>query len=132
MFLALVLASFYFILFYLFTHRIPNRALLIFAIILAPLNYFFNALIHLLTAVALLALTPPLLVLGIGAGDIKLLLLLAPFYLPFNTNMLRDFLPAFSFAALATLILESCLRRSLAKNIALAPAICMVVIWCAR
>ena len=132
MYLSLVIASLFFSIFDLMTHRIPNRALLIFAAVLLLLHLDDPKPIHYWTLLIILVATPALLAVGIGAGDLRLALLLGAFYIAPSSKSVGDFLLAFSFTAFATLIIEGALRRSLAGSIALAPAICLGVIWCTR
>ena len=132
MYLSLVIASLFFSIFDLMTHRIPNRALLIFAAVLLLLHLDDPKPIHYWTLLSILVATPALLAVGIGAGDLRLALLLGAFYIAPSSKSVGDFLLAFSFTAFATLIIEGALRRSLAGSNALAPAICLGVIWCTR
>jgi Flp pilus assembly protein protease CpaA len=67
----------------------------------------------------------------VGAGDIKLLILTAFFYLPPNLAILIRFLSAFSAIAVSLIFFTLFKEKSLQSSIALAPAICGAVIWSA-
>lgn len=131
MYLALIFFSIYISFIDLKSHRIPNRAIffaLIFFLISTVLQgkavYPTSALISLISA-------PILLKFKVGAGDIKLFMILSTFFLPNTFEMAVAFLTAFSaIAALLTLI-TTVKERTLRTSVALAPAICGAFIWCA-
>jgi PTH1 family peptidyl-tRNA hydrolase len=74
----------------------------------------------------------PRLRIGIGAGDIKLLSVLAFFFAPLTWDLASRFLLSFTLISATLLIIALVRSRSFAGSIALAPAICGAVIWCAR
>lgn len=132
MFVALVLISIYISLVDLRTHRISNRILLFTFLFLFFLSLIIQTTIHPVTALAALIISPLILYARIGAGDIKLLTVLVFFFIPLTLDMASDFLLSFTLIATALLIIQLIRFHSFAGSIALAPAICGAVIWCAR
>ncbi len=132
MYAALILISLYISLEDFRHHRISNRVLLISLGSLLVISFITHTDIHPLSALSVLPLTPFTLQAGIGAGDMKLLTVLAFFFIPLTWEMAADFI--FSFTLISAVLLASALARShsFAGSIALAPAICGAVIWCAR
>ena len=132
MYAALILISLYISFEDFRHHRISNRVLLISLGSLLVISFITHTDIHPLSALSVLLLTPLTLQAGIGAGDIKLLTVLAFFFIPLTWEMAADFI--FSFTLISAVLLASALARShsFAGSIALAPAICGAVIWCAR
>jgi len=88
--------------------------------------------VHSKSALVATLLSPILLWAKIGAGDVKLLLICAFYFLPFNFAAFSQFLIGFSSISSASVLISSVKMRTLRANIALAPAICGAVIWCAR
>lgn len=132
MFVALVLISIYISLVDLRTHRISNRILLFTFLFLFFLSLIIQTTIFPVTALAALIISPLILYARIGAGDIKLLTVLVFFFIPLTLDMASDFLLSFTLIATALLIIQLIRFHSFAGSIALAPAICGAVIWCAR
>ena len=132
MFEALIAISLYISFVDIQRHRIANRALLIALLILLPLAAQLKSEIHPMSALLVLLCTPLALKVGIGAGDIKLLSLLSFFFIPLTWQVGARFLLSFSLIALALLAYQLGRFRSLSGSVALAPAICGAVIWCAR
>jgi len=132
MYAALILISLYISFEDFRHHRISNRVLLISLGSLLVISFVTHTDIHPLSALSVLLLTPLTLQAGIGAGDMKLLTVLAFFFIPLTWEMAADFI--FSFTLISAVLLASSLARShsFAGSIALAPAICGAVIWCAR
>jgi Flp pilus assembly protein protease CpaA len=132
MYAALILISLYISFEDFRHHRISNRVLLISLGSLLVISFITHTDIHPLSALSVLLLTPLTLQAGIGAGDMKLLTVLAFFFIPLTWEMAADFI--FSFTLISAVLLASALARShsFAGSIALAPAICGAVIWCAR
>jgi Flp pilus assembly protein protease CpaA len=116
----------------LMKHRIPNRALIAGVMVFTVMSRLVSSPLHLQSALICVAVTPIAMKLKIGAGDSKLLILLALFFLPSRLVTLLDFLGAFSLIALVLIVSTAFLARSLRTNIPLAPAICGAVIWCTR
>jgi Flp pilus assembly protein protease CpaA len=114
------------------THRISNRSLTLGAITFALLALFEDRSLYWSSGLLTLVLAPLFLKAKVGAGDIKLMIILSIFFLPSNLSILLQFLPAFMFISGALLIFNFAKEKSLKSSIALAPAICGAVIWCAR
>lgn len=132
MFVALIILSLYFSFVDVCHHRISNRALLITFVSLLSSSILTQTGVYPLTSLAVLLFTPLILWAGIGAGDIKLLTVLSFFYIPISWNMASDFLLSFTLIAATLLIIQLARFHSFVGSIALAPAICGAVIWCAR
>ena len=132
MFVALILFSLYISFVDIRHHRISNRVLWITFLSLILLSVATHTDVYPLTGLSVLLLTPLILWARIGAGDIKLLIVLSFFYIPITWDMASDFLLSFTLIATALLIIQLVRSHSFAGSIALAPAICGAVIWCAR
>ena len=132
MFVALILFSLYISFVDIRHHRISNRVLWITFLSLILLSVATHTDVYPLTALSVLLFTPLILWARIGAGDIKLLIVLSFFYIPITWDMASDFLLSFTLIATALLIIQLVRSHSFAGSIALAPAICGAVIWCAR
>ncbi len=132
MFVALILFSLYISFVDIRYHRISNRVLWITFLSLLSLSVATHTDVYPLTALSVLLFTPLILWARIGAGDIKLLIVLSFFYIPITWDMASDFLLSFTLIATALLIIQLVRSHSFAGSIALAPAICGAVIWCAR
>ena len=132
MFVVLVLFSLYISFVDTRNHRISNRVLLVAFISLFALSFATQSDLHPLTGISVLLLAPLILKLGVGAGDIKLLSVLAFFFIPLTWNMTSEFLLSFTLISAALLLIALVRSHSFSGSIALAPAICGAVIWCAR
>ena len=132
MFIALILFSLHISLTDIRSHRISNRVLLIAFLSLFSISVATHTDVHPLTGLFVLLLTPLILRAGIGAGDIKLLTVLAVFFAPLTWDLASDFLLSFSLISAALLVIALVRSHSFSGSIALAPAICGAVIWCAR
>ena len=132
MFVALILFSLYISFVDIRYHRISNRVVWITFLSLLSLSVATHTDVYPLTALSVLLFTPLILWARIGAGDIKLLIVLSFFYIPITWDMASDFLLSFTLIATALLIIQLVRSHSFAGSIALAPAICGAVIWCAR
>ena len=132
MFVSLILLSIYISFVDICRHRISNRVLLIAFISLLLLSAITQAGIHPVTGLSILFFAPLILRAGIGAGDVKLLAVLAFFFIPLTWHMASDFLLSFTVISAALLVIALVRSHSFAGSIALAPAICGAVIWCAR
>ena len=132
MFVVLILFSLYISFVDIRHHRISNRVLWITFLSLILLSVATHTDVYPLTGLSVLLLTPLILWARIGAGDIKLLIVLSFFYIPITWDMASDFLLSFTLIATALLIIQLIRFHSFAGSIALAPAICGAVIWCAR
>lgn len=132
MFVALVLISLYISVQDALNHRISNRVLFISLIFLLSLSVVTQRDLHPISGLSVLFIAPLILRAGIGAGDIKLLSILAVFFIPLSWEIASDFLLSFTLISGILLLIELVGTHSLAGSIALAPAICGAVIWCAR
>jgi|LauGreSuBDMM15SN_2_FD.fasta_scaffold108024_2 Flp pilus assembly protein protease CpaA len=132
MFVALILFSLYISFVDVRHHRISNRVLLITFLSLLALSVITETGVHPLTGFSVLLFTPLILLARIGAGDIKLLTVLALFFIPLTWDMASDFLLSFTLISATLLIIRVAKSQSFSGSIALAPAICGAVIWCAR
>jgi Flp pilus assembly protein protease CpaA len=132
MFAALILISIYVSFQDVRHHRISNRVLSIAILLLLSLSVATQRSMYPITALAVLIPAPLILRAGIGAGDIKLLAVLAFFFIPFSWDMASEFLLSFTLISATLLVIALVRRHSFAGSIALAPAICGAVIWCAR
>jgi Flp pilus assembly protein protease CpaA len=132
MFVALILFSLYISFVDVRHHRISNRVLLITFLSLLALSVITETGVHPLTGFSVLLFTPLILLARIGAGDIKLLTVLALFFIPLTWDMASDFLLSFTLISATLLIIRLAKSQSFTGSIALAPAICGAVIWCAR
>jgi Flp pilus assembly protein protease CpaA len=113
------------------SHKIGNQTLLFALSTLSTLSIIQSQVIHLRIALIILLVSPILLKLSVGAGDIKLFMVLAIFFAPSSLKMVQEF--TYVFCAIAALVTVICAlkERSIQGNIALAPAICGAFIWCA-
>ena len=132
MFVTLILLSIYISFVDICRHRISNRVLLIAFISLLLISAITQAGIHPVSGLSILFFAPLILRAGIGAGDVKLLAVLAFFFIPLTWHMASDFLLSFTVISAALLVIALVRSHSFAGSIALAPAICGAVIWCAR
>jgi Flp pilus assembly protein protease CpaA len=132
MFLALILISLYISFVDFRHHRISNRDLLLTFLLLLSLSAITQTGVHPLTAFSILLFSPLILRARIGAGDIKLLTVLAFFFIPLTWDIASDFSLSFTLITAALLVIQLLRSHSFAESIALAPAICGAVIWCAR
>jgi Flp pilus assembly protein protease CpaA len=132
MFVTLILLSIYISSVDICRHRISNRVLSIAFLSLLLLSAITQAGIHPVTGLSILFFAPLILRAGIGAGDVKLLAVLAFFFIPLTWHMASDFLLSFTVISAALLVIALVRSHSFAGSIALAPAICGAVIWCAR
>lgn len=114
------------------THRISNRSLLLGLAGFATLSVIVGSSIYPKSLLASLIAAPILLKVKLGAGDVKLLFLLATFFLPSTLVVLLKFSTALSVISTLLILIHLLGGRSLRSNIAFAPAICGAVIWCAR
>ena len=131
MYLALIGFSLYISYIDLKSHRIPNKSLLCALLLFLSIAIVQGAPVYLKSAVISLLISLPLIKLRVGAGDFKLLILMAFFFLPPNLVILIRVLSAFSAIAAGLIFVTLFKEKSLQSSIALAPAICGAVIWSA-
>jgi Flp pilus assembly protein protease CpaA len=132
MFLALLVYSAYISFVDLKIHRITNRSLLFGAITFASLAFIQGEPLYWRSVLVTLTIAPIALKAKVGGGDIKLAILLSLFFLPSSLLALTQFSTAFAAISSALVIWSMFKEKSLKSSIALAPAICGAVIWCAR
>lgn len=132
MHLTLVLLSTYISLFDWKYHRISNNCLLISFVVLTAVGRITDSELHIVGSMIVLLICLVGYKFGLGAGDVKLIVLLSTFFLPNTSAGLVDLVGGFAVASLILISLHRLKGRSLADPIALAPAICAAFIWCAR
>jgi len=132
MFLALVVFSTYISIKDWQTQKISNKSLLFGLLSFLPLSILQGENLQLLTLLICSCIAPLLIFAKVGAGDVKLLALLAVFFLPSTLIILLNFLSAISVISTVLLVIQGARYRSLGASIAFGPAICGAVIWCAR
>ena len=131
MYFALVVFSIYFSYIDFKSHKIRNRAILLALIFFAFLTLLEDGAFYPESALLALLCAPLALKFKIGAGDVKLFATLSAFFLPSSLNTTVQFLSAFSAIAALLIVITIIKARTLQSSIALAPAICGAVIWCA-
>ena len=109
MYLALIGFSLYISYIDLKSHRIPNKSLFCALLLFLSITVAQGAPVYLKSAVISILISLPLVKFRVGAGDIKLLILTAFFYLPPNLAILIRFLSAFS-AILSSIIVTGTLK----------------------
>jgi len=114
------------------SRRISNRSLIFAAFLFATIAICQGASLNPLSTVVIVAISPILLKFKVGAGDLKLLMLYGYFFLPCTLLKWSQFLSAFTVVSAVLISLTALKERTLQTSIALAPAICGAVIWCAR
>lgn len=132
MHLTLVLLSTYISLFDWKYHRISNNCLLISFVVLTAVGRITDSELHIAGGFSVLLISLVGYKYGLGAGDVKLIVLLSTFFLPNTSAGLVDLVGGFAVASLILISLHRLKGRSLGDPIALAPAICAAFIWCAR
>lgn len=132
MFHLLLIASIYFSIVDQQTHKIHNRAILLFGVIFGFYSIFAKSPIYPVSTLAALLFGVIAICFGIGAGDVKLTLLLTFFFLPSEISLWLNYLYAFSSISAILVAIHLFRKRSFAGSIPLAPAICAAFIWCAR
>ena len=132
MHLTLVLLSTYISLFDWKYHRISNNCLLISFVVLTAVGRITDSELHIVGSMIVLLICLVGYKFGLGAGDVKLIMLHSTFFLPNTSAGLVDLVGGFAVASLILISIHRLKGRSLADPIALAPAICAAFIWCAR
>ena len=130
--LTLCLLSTYISLFDWKFHRISNNCLLISFVVLTAVGRITDSELHIVGSMIVLLICLVGYKFGVGAGDVKLIVLLSTFFLPNTSAGLVDLVGGFAVASLILISLHRLKGRSLGDPIALAPAICAAFIWCAR
>ena len=129
--LALITISIYISYIDLKSHRITNRSLLCALLLLFALALMQDAPVYPESAIFVTLISPALVKLRVGAGDIKLLILFSLFFLPPTLEISIRFLSALSVIAIFLIVFTLFKEKTLRSSIALAPAICGAVIWSA-
>jgi Flp pilus assembly protein protease CpaA len=132
MFLALIVFSSYISIKDWQNQKITNKSLLFGLLGFLLLSIWQGEDLQLITLLICILITPLLIFAKVGAGDVKLLALLAIFFLPSTLITLINFLSAISVVSTVLLVIQGARDRSLGTSIAFGPAICGAVIWCAR
>ena len=114
------------------THKISNKSLLFGATGFLLLASISGSNLQFLTLLICVAISPLLLLTRFGAGDVKLLAILALFFLPNTLTTLINFLTAISAISAGLILIVALRERTFSASIAFGPAICGAVIWCAR
>ena len=131
MYLALIGFSIYISYIDLKIHKIRNATLILALSTLSTLSIIHGQSPHLRIALIALLISPILLKLSVGAGDIKLFIVFGIFFAPSSIKMVQEFTFVFSAIAALVTVIDVLKKRSIQANIALAPAICGAFIWCA-
>ena len=129
--LALIAFSIYISYIDLKSHRIPNKSLLFASLLFLSLALMQGAPVYPEGAIFFALISPALVKLRVGAGDIKLLILFSLFFLPPALEISIRFLSGFSVIAIFLIVFTLFKEKTLRSSIALAPAICGAVIWSA-
>ncbi len=132
MYLALLIFSAWFSYVDLRYHRITNRALAIFSVVLSCWFIVEKSDLNLISASLVFLFSILCYRFGLGAGDVKLASLLSLFYLPNTLVAVSDALTGFLVISSLSILVHLIFGRKLTDSIALAPAICGAFIWCAR
>ena len=132
MFLSLVLASIFLSLYDLKYHRISNKALCALLVIFLTLSHFENSQLHIVNALILFSFSLIAYRFGLGAGDVKLILLLSIFFLPTTYLGANRLISGFVVFSAFFIAVNRIRGRLLSDSMAMAPAICAAYIWCAR
>ena len=131
MYFSLIAFSIYFSYVDIKSRKIRNRAILLALIFFAFFTLLEDGAFYSESALLSLLCAPLALKFKIGAGDIKLFATLSAFFLPLSFHTTVQFLSAFSAIAALLMMITIIKARTLQSSIALAPAICGAVIWCA-
>ena len=132
MYLALIIFSTWFSYVDLRYHCITNRALALLSVVLSCLLIVERSELFVFSAVLVSIFSIICYRFGLGAGDVKLVALLALFFLPSTLSAFSDALRGFLAISSLSVLVHLIFGRKLTDSIALAPAICAAFIWCAR
>ena len=132
MFLTLVMASIVLSLYDLKYHRISNKALCTLLVIFLTLSHLENSQLHIVNALILSSFSLIAYRFGLGAGDVKLILLLSIFFLPTTYSGANRLISGFVVVSALLIAVNRIRGRLLSDSMAMAPAICAAYIWCAR
>lgn len=128
----LILASTYFSVRDILSHRIRNLDLLIFTGIALCISWFSSSDIYPVSfAVVSLVSIFIAAISGLGMGDVKLVSVFSFFYVPLAVSSYADLLLGLCIGSAATLAIGLVRRKSFDFAMPFAPAICFGVIYCA-
>ena len=117
------------------THRIPNRSLIACASLLFPIKLIFyrGQFVHSVgfALIVILASSALSIFAGLGAGDVKLVALLALLVIPPSSSGYSRFLAAFLLGVSIQSLIYLAYRRSMRGDLPLGPAIVIAAIWSA-
>lgn len=113
-------------------HRVTNKSLIALLVIFASLSFLNGFHHHPKGALVALALGLIGYRYGLGAGDVKLAVVLSLFFAPSSYSEFVDWLNGFIAISLLSLLAHRLQDRVMQSSIALGPAICGAFIWCAR
>lgn len=113
-------------------HRVTNKSLIALSVIFASLSFLNNSHLHSKGAVVALVLGLIGYRYGLGAGDVKLAVVLSLYFSPSSYSEFVDWLHGFIAISLLSLLVHRLQDRVMQSSIALGPAICGAFIWCAR
>jgi len=130
--IALLLSSLYLSVVDIRTHKIRNKSLLVVISIFMSITAVQRSSLYPISALICLAIGLVGVCFGLGAGDVKLIVVLSLFFLPLEIAKWNDLICAFIWAAALMVVVQLIHRKSLADPVPLAPAICAAFIWCAR
>ena len=132
MYFALIVFSTWISYFDLRFHRISNRTLGTLLIVLSVSASIENSDLHQSSALLVSSLSIIGYKYGLGAGDVKLAVLLSLFFLPYSQSAFSDAVMGFAAISSISILAHLSFGRKMGDSIALAPAICGAFIWCAR
>ena len=132
MFIALIFSSIYLSLFDLKYHRISNKALGSLFFLFLALSFSENSPLQIVNGLLLFIFLLLGYRFGLGAGDVKLTLLLSIFFLPTTFSGVNQLITGFVAVSASLIAINRIRGRSLSDSMAMAPAICAAFIWCAR
>lgn len=113
-------------------HLITNKSLKYLFLLLMPFSALTGSDLHPVAAMVTLVVGVVTYRFGLGAGDVKLTVLLSLFFAPTTYEKYLDALIAFSIISIGLAAVNFCRTRLTTGSIALGPAICVAFIWCAR
>lgn len=129
---ALWIAGAYFAFVDIRSHRIPNKSLLLFSMVLLIIAMLDDRAVHFTSALIALVLGTVLSIFaGLGFGDVKLITILALFVIAPTRMDLAQFLFGFAIAATLLLIFTVIRRGKFYDSIPMAPSIFAGAILCA-
>ena len=126
------MASIFLSLYDLKYHRISNKALCALLLIFLTFSHLEKSQLHIVNALILFSFLLIAYHFGLGAGDVKLILLLSIFFLPTTHLGANRLISGFVVFSALSIAVNRIRGRLLSDSMAMAPAICAAYIWCAR